>query len=153
MLPYNPNLKSNARRLRKTITDAEQLLWFRIRKKQIQGVQFYRQKPIGDYIIDFYAPKVKIVIEVDGSQHKEFDAEKRDQDRDAYISYLGLLVLRFNNLQVLLETEAVVEQIYGRVSERLKSNPSCPPFSKGRNSLLSSSVDKEEKLFSEFSPL
>ena len=55
MLPYNPNLKSNARRLRKTITDAEQLLWFRIRKKQIQGVQFYRQKPIGDYIIDFYA--------------------------------------------------------------------------------------------------
>jgi very-short-patch-repair endonuclease len=124
MLQYNPSLKPNSRRLRKTMTDAEQLLWSRIRRKQIRGVQFYRQKPIGDYIIDFYAPKVKMVIEVDGSQHKEIDAIKRDQRREAYLLNLGLLVMRFNNLEVLQETDETMEVIYRRVFERLKSNPS-----------------------------
>ena len=69
MLRYNPALKERARQLRKQMTAAENELWSRLRLKQVLGVQFYRQKPIGDYIVDFYAPKAKLVLEVDGSQH------------------------------------------------------------------------------------
>ena len=57
MLPYNDNLKHLARQLRNNMTDAERLLWKRIRMKQLKGCQFYRQKPIGDYIVDFFAPE------------------------------------------------------------------------------------------------
>ena len=69
MLRYNPELKPLARSLRSAMTESESALWYRVRGKQISGVQFYRQKPIGNYIVDFYAPRVKLVIEVDGSQH------------------------------------------------------------------------------------
>ena len=62
MLPYNPGLRHPARVLRRTMTDAERLLWSRVRGKQIGPVQFYRQKPLGDYIVDFHAPKAKTVV-------------------------------------------------------------------------------------------
>ncbi len=69
MLNYRPHLKPFARTLRTNMTDAEQKLWYHLRRKQIQGVQFYRQRPIDKYIVDFCAPSVKLIIEVDGSQH------------------------------------------------------------------------------------
>jgi very-short-patch-repair endonuclease len=69
MLLYNKNLKKPSRQLRKNMTDSEKNLWLRLRGKQLLGVQFYRQEPIGDYIVDFYAPQVKLVVEIDGSQH------------------------------------------------------------------------------------
>jgi len=111
MLPYNRILKPRARNLRRAMTDAEQLLWLRLRRKQIGGVQFYRQKPIGNYIVDFYAPRAKIVIEVDGSQHHEPRAIEADVERDEFLSRLELNILRFNNLQVLRETESVLDTI------------------------------------------
>jgi very-short-patch-repair endonuclease len=120
MHPYNENLKLNARQLRRNMTDAEQLIWARLRRKQLLGVQFYRQKPIDRYIVDFFAPKAKLVVEVDGSQHFAGDRAIRDKQRDTYLSNLGVLVLRFNNLQVLRETDAVVEVIWNTLSERLK---------------------------------
>ena len=119
MLPYNHNLRFNARQLRTNMTDAEQMVWARLRKKQLFGVQFYRQKPIGKYIVDFFAPKAKLVVEVDGSQHFVGDHAIKDEQRDSYFSNLGLLVLRFNNLQVLQETDAVVEVIWNTLSKRL----------------------------------
>lgn len=63
MLRYNPRLKTRARSLRTNLTDVERHLWNRLRGKQILRVQFYRQKPIGNYIVDFYAPAVRLVIE------------------------------------------------------------------------------------------
>jgi very-short-patch-repair endonuclease len=60
MLRYNGNLKNKARQLRKNLTDSENALWSRLRNKQLLGVQFYRQKPIGGYIVDLYAPKAKL---------------------------------------------------------------------------------------------
>ncbi len=63
MLRYNQNLKNRARQLRKNLTDSEKALWSRLRGKQVLGVQFYRQKPIGGYIVDFYAPTANLVIE------------------------------------------------------------------------------------------
>jgi very-short-patch-repair endonuclease len=121
VLPYNRILKLRSRVLRQEMTDAEQLLWLRLRRKQLKGVQFYRQKPLGNYVVDIYAPRVKIVIEVDGSQHREQSGIEADAERDLYLSRLGLDVLRFNNLQVLRETDAVLDAIrltIARVGER-----------------------------------
>jgi len=123
MLPYGQNLKNPARELRSNMTDAEQLLWSRLRRKQILGVQFYRQKPIGPFIVDFHAPAAGLVIEVDGGQHYEEEHRRRDAERDAALVTLGLLVLRFDNLQVLKELDAVVEQIFMMIKERVKSPP------------------------------
>ncbi len=123
MLKYNTNLKTPARKLRTDMTDAERLLWSRLRGKQILGVQFYRQKPLGPYIVDFHAPAAKLVVELDGSQHFDEAGQVSDRRRDAYLETLGLRVLRFDNLQVLKETEAVLETIFGVVGERVKSPP------------------------------
>ena len=67
MLQYNPNLKYIARYLRRETTESEQALWSRLRGMQLLGVQFYRQKPIGNYVMDFYAPKASLEVEVDWS--------------------------------------------------------------------------------------
>lgn len=111
MLDYSPKLKPLARRLRSGMTEAEQKLWGRLRSKQMLGVQFYRQKPLGPYIVDFYGPKAKLVIELDGGQHFEEAHRRRDRDRDDWLQQQGLSVLRYDNLQMLQETEAVLEQI------------------------------------------
>ena len=119
MLLYNGSLKQHARRLRKNMTNSEQVLWSRLRGKQLLGVQFYRQKPIGDYIVDFFAPKTKLVIEVDGSQHREDVHASKDKRRDTYLTSLDLRVLRFNSRQVLQETDAVLEIIFRTMAEWL----------------------------------
>ncbi len=105
------------------MTDSERALWERLRRKQVQAVQFYRQKPLGNYIVDFYAPKAKIVVEVDGSQHMEREQAARDLERDAFLASQGLRVLRFDNLQVLKEIEGVMEVIALAISESLAGNP------------------------------
>ncbi|MHA3099360.1 endonuclease domain-containing protein [Acinetobacter brisouii] len=101
MQPYNKNLKLPSRDLRSNMTDAEQLLWQRLRRKQILGLQFYRQKPILNFIVDFYCAAVNLVIECDGGQHYT----------DEVLVQLGLKVLRFDNGQVMGEIDGVVEQI------------------------------------------
>ena len=101
-------------------TTESRLLWSRLRRKQVLGVQFSRQKPIGTYIVDFYAPKVKLVVEVDGSQHLNTDHSRKDAERDAYLGNMGLKVLRFNSRQVLKQTNGVVQAIAETVSLRLK---------------------------------
>ncbi|MBT9538735.1 endonuclease domain-containing protein [Thiobacillus sp.] len=118
MEPYRRTLKASARSLRTSMTDAEQMLWHRIRRKQIHGVQFYRQKPLLAYIVDFYCPAAKLVVELDGSQHAESVHLAKDQTRDVALAGLGLRVLRFDNRQVLLETEAVLSVIDEMVRAR-----------------------------------
>lgn len=124
MQPYNKNLKLPSRDLRRNMTDAEQWLWQRLRRKQILGLQFYRQKPILNFIVDFYCSAAKLVIECDGGQHYTEDGLKADQIRDQALSELGLVVLRFSNRQILIETDAVVDQIYWIAKQRLET-PSC----------------------------
>ena len=121
MLKYNPQLKTRARTLRTHLTDAEQRLWSRLRGKQILGIQFYRQKPIGNYIVDFYAPAARLVVEVDGSQHVERAQVTYDKRRSEYLEKLGLKALRFDDRQVLLEIESVAHEIFRAVNDR---NPS-----------------------------
>ncbi|HRF42895.1 MAG TPA: endonuclease domain-containing protein [Candidatus Competibacteraceae bacterium] len=117
MLKYKPKLKDNARALRSGMTDCEQRLWSRLRRKQVLGVQFYRQKPLGDYIVDFYAPRASLVVEVDGSQHLEPTQIDHDRRRTAFLESQGLRVLRFDNRQVLQELDGVMEAIYRAVAE------------------------------------
>ncbi len=112
MKPYNKNLKQASRDLRNNMTDAEKLLWSRLRNKQILGLQFYRQKPILNFIVDFYCPAVNLVIECDGSQHFTEDGLEADRVRDEALAQLGLKVLRFDNGQVMGQIDDVVEVIY-----------------------------------------
>ena len=124
MQPYNKNLKQASRDLRNNMTDAEQLLWHRLRRKQILGLQFYRQKPILNFIVDFYCPAANLVIECDGGQHYTAEGLEADRARDQALAQLGLNVLRFDNRQILTKIDGVVEKIYCVVNLRLES-PSC----------------------------
>ena len=97
MVPYNRRLKTKARSLRRNPTDAELHLWYRLRRKQILGVQFYRQNPIGNYIADLYAPAAKLVVELDGAQHLELGQAKYDAQRTRDLEQQGLQVLGFDD--------------------------------------------------------
>jgi len=132
MLQYNAGLKNKARQLRKNLTDSEKDLWSRWRYKQVLGIQFYRQKPIGHPIGDFFAPKAKLVVEVEGSQHRADDHAKKDRNRDLYLASLGLRVLRFNSREILKENDAVVDAIYRPITEQPNAEiPPGPPLKKG----------------------
>jgi very-short-patch-repair endonuclease len=111
MLPRNKNLKQAARELRKNMTKAERLLWSRLRRKQIKGLQFYRQKVIGNYIVDFYCHRAKLVIAVDGSHHFTKRGKESDHSKDTSLQSLGLCVLRFKNQEVIENIHWVVEEI------------------------------------------
>jgi very-short-patch-repair endonuclease len=112
MLHYNKNLKALARELRKNMTDAERLLWSKIRRKQVRGYQFYRQRTIGNYIVDFYCPRAKLVIEVDRGQHYSQEGVEFDKLRDKKLANLGSRVLRLSNMDVLQNIDGVMEYIY-----------------------------------------
>jgi very-short-patch-repair endonuclease len=115
MLSYNKNLKQLSRNLRKNMTDAEKLLWSKMRGKQLKGLQFYRQKIIGNYIADFYCPKSKLVIEVDGGQHYSDEGKEKDSIRDDYMKGAGLTIIRFSDREVLNNIDVVVEEIWRRL--------------------------------------
>jgi len=102
-------LRQRARKLRKEATLPERLLWSQFRKRQL-GVRFLRQRPLGDYIVDFVAMSAHLVIEVDGMSHDDgrFEYDSRRQHR---IEEGGYTVLRFTNDEILKDLDAVVEQI------------------------------------------
>jgi len=108
---YDSKLKQPSRQLRKNSTDAEILLWSKIRMKQLGGLLFYHQKPLGGYIADFYCPKAKLAIEVNGGQHLTAEAVEYDRVRDEYMATMGLKVLRFTNTDVTENIEGVIEVI------------------------------------------
>jgi very-short-patch-repair endonuclease len=128
VLPYNKSLKQFAQQLRENMTDAEKHLWWEIKNKQVKGLIFYRQKPIGDYIVDFYCPKAKLVIEIDGSYHLARETIEYDRIRDKYLESFGLTVLRFSNAEVTENIKRVVEKIKMEILTKI---PLGPPFSKG----------------------
>ena len=98
-----------ARKLRRDQTDAERVLWFRLRDRRVNGFKFRRQVPIGGYIVDFCCEASRLVVEIDGGQH----AIRGEQDarRTADLEGWGYLVLRFWNNDVLRNTDGVVETI------------------------------------------
>ena len=111
-LTYNRELKENSRKLRKNMTDAEILLWSKIRRKQLKNYQFYRQKIIGNYIVDFYCPKAKLIIELDGGQHYCDNGILKDKIRDEYLSGLGLNIIRFSDREIFKNINGIMEKIW-----------------------------------------
>ncbi len=114
MLQYGRHLKKYSRRLRKEMTEAERVLWSRIRGKQLKGLQVYRQKPIGRFVVDFYCPKAKLVIEVDGGQHYTEELRAKDETRDRYMMTQGLRTLRFSDKEIFENLTGVLEEIWSR---------------------------------------
>jgi very-short-patch-repair endonuclease len=106
------NITSIAKALRKRLTDTERLLWRHLRAKQLEGLKFRRQEPIGRYIVDFVCHEKRIVIEVDGSQHTI--EKNKDAERDKWLNEQGYKVLRFWNNEVLTNIEGVLQTIRGK---------------------------------------
>lgn len=97
------------------MTDAEKLLWSKLRGRQLKNHQFYRQKIIGNYIVDFYCPKGSLVVELDGGQHYTEEGKANDKTRDDYLATIGIKVLRFSDIEALKETNSVLEKIWSRL--------------------------------------
>jgi very-short-patch-repair endonuclease len=100
-----------ANALRKEMTDAEQALWSKIRKRQLLGYKFRRQHPIKQFIADFYCHERKLVIEVDGGYHNEPTQAEHDQQRTYELEKMGIQVLRFKNEEIMIDMEGVIEKI------------------------------------------
>lgn len=108
-IPYRSDLKMKARELRAHMTEAEQKLWFRF----LRGFPFRvsRQKPLAGFVVDFYCARLKLVIEIDGDTHFEPAAIAYDEQRSRALQQFGLRVMRFTNLEVMNEFEAVCERL------------------------------------------
>ena len=125
---HNPELKSHAKELRKKGVLSEVLLWNQLKGRKMSGYQFVRQKPIGDYIVDFFCSKLRLVIEIDGESH---DGRFRyDAERQKFLESIGLTVLRFNDADVKRDLTNVLIAIEGWIETASKQPPSSP-FVKG----------------------
>ncbi|MDK1021960.1 MAG: endonuclease domain-containing protein [Candidatus Hydrogenedentes bacterium] len=118
-------LTNIARMLRRRSTKAETMLWEKVRNRQLDGVKFRRQQPIGPYVVDFVNFERKVVVELDGGQHA-LNSEA-DKSRDAWLGAEGFTVLRFWNNEVIENLDGVL----GAIQDTLKS-PSPNPSHKGR---------------------
>lgn len=96
--------------LRNNSTQQEIILWSRLKGKQL-GYKFRRQHSIGNYIVDFCCPERCLIVEIDGSQHGEKDAERYDQERTNYLQHFGFRVLRFWNNEINVNLEGVLDEI------------------------------------------
>ena len=110
-LPYNANLKTFSRDLRNNSTIGEILLWKQLRARQMMGYQFYRQKPLTKYIVDFYCPQLKLIIEVDGQYHNEDEQQVSDRERQDFLEEIKLNFLRFAEMVVRKKMPGVLKEI------------------------------------------
>ncbi|MBQ3095883.1 MAG: endonuclease domain-containing protein [Clostridia bacterium] len=117
-IPKDDSQLENARRLRKEMTPHERKLWYLFLRKY--PVKIYKQRIIGRFIVDFYCASAKLVIEVDGSQHYEPQGMAYDAERSAFLSALGLEVLRFSNRDIVRDFRGVCEQIDITIQNRLQ---------------------------------
>ena len=118
IIPYNPKLKELARELRKNSTLSEVLLWIKIKGKTM-GVEFHRQVPIDNFIVDFYCHELMLAIEIDGSSHDE--KQDYDQNRQLILENLGVRFIRFSDIDVKRKMGWVLEELMICVEERRDS--------------------------------
>ena len=109
IIPYNPDLKQLARELRKNMTLSEVLLWNELKQKQMSGYDFDRQRPIGNYIVDFFCKELSLAIEIDGDTHiYKYDY---DEERQKSLEKLGVHFLRFEDIEVKKNMSNVIRVI------------------------------------------
>jgi len=121
---YNNYLKKLSRDLRSNSTVSEILLWNEIKSRKMMGYQFMRQKPVKNYIVDFYCSKLKLVIEIDGVSH--YGKEKEDTKRQNELEQIGLKFLRFDDEEVKSKMEEVLAKIKNWITEYEKLNGQPP---------------------------
>jgi very-short-patch-repair endonuclease len=114
-LHYNPKLKERARELRNNATFTERLLWKHLRSGQLNGYRFLRQKPIDEFIVDFYCKRLQLVIEIDGVTHN--DKQSYDERRENILKELGFTVLRLDGYYVLENITGALELIMQCIKE------------------------------------
>lgn len=119
-----PNLFEFARGMRKNSTEAEQLLWKKLRKFRSIGFVFRRQHPIDFFIADFYCHSIKLVIEVDGEYHENEEKQVYDDNRSGELERFGIEVIRFKNEEILENLDLVISKIQNKIDEL--ASPSLP---------------------------
>ena len=100
IIPYNPKLKAIARDLRNNSTKSEIFLWLKLKDKQMYGYDFHRQKPIDNYILDFFCNELMLGIEIDGYSHQLEEVQLKDKKKTQRMNELGIEVLRFTDQQI-----------------------------------------------------
>ena len=115
---YDPKLKEHSRDLRNRSTLAEVLLWNQLKQRKMLGYQFMRQKPIGDYIVDFYCSRLKLVIEIDGESHRE--KGEQDHKRQSELEDMTIQFLRFQDDQVKRNMPGVLQVIQNWIEQHDK---------------------------------
>lgn len=114
----NPNLRRFAKQMRRRPTAAEQTLWRLLRNRRLAGSKFRRQHPFGPYILDAYCPRAKVVVEADGDTHATPEGQDADRERDHFLASNGVLVLRFWNVEIAADPDAVADHIANVCAER-----------------------------------
>jgi len=122
IIPYNPKLKELAKKLRQNMTFSEVKLWNEIKNSQLMGYDFDRQRPIGNFIVDFYCKDLKLAVEIDGITHEDEDILLKDKIRQEELETFGVVFLRFDALRVVNKVEAVVREIRVWIEEFEKKN-------------------------------
>ena len=107
----NKTLRGRRRELRNNQTDEEKILWAKLKNSKIKGFKFVRQYSVGPYILDFYCPKIRLAIELDGNQHKDMENKLYDQDRDDYLRSMDIKTIRFWNQDINKNINNVLEKI------------------------------------------
>ena len=123
MLPYNTKLKSLAKALLKNMTFAEVLMWNELKQKKMCGYDFDRQRPINNFIVDFYCKDLMLAIEVDGISHYSEEAFKADSERQTIIEKFGVQFLRFDDEEVRNDMPNVLRSIEGWILDWVDTNP------------------------------
>jgi very-short-patch-repair endonuclease len=108
IIPYNPKLKELARDLRNNSTRSEIVLWKQLKGKELFGYDFHRQKPLLNFIADFYCYELKLVIELDGYSHQFEEVQIKDEFKQKELEDLGLTVLRFQDVEVMNDMNHVL---------------------------------------------
>jgi very-short-patch-repair endonuclease len=129
IISYNPGLKERARALRKSMTRAEALLWTKLSRKQICGYDFDRQRPLDEYIADFYCKELRLAIEIDGWSHAVKGA--RDVARQKRLESLGIRFLRFTEQEVVADLQSVTDQIEMWIQQQTARKPTPAPSEGG----------------------
>jgi len=109
IIPYNPKLKELARKLRSNSTQTEIMLWNELKNKQLLGFDFHRQKPIDNFILDFYCNELMLAIEIDGDSHAL--KEEKDKVRQKQIERYGIKFLRLEDMEVRYDLEKTLKKI------------------------------------------
>lgn len=123
IIPYNPKLKEFARQLRNNSTKSEIYLWKHLKGKQMMGYDFHRQKPLDNYIADFFCYELMLVIELDGYTHQLEDVIEKDKMKEKRLNDLGVKVLRFQDEEVYNDVENVLRVIEAYIMEFEKTRP------------------------------